>query len=239
MFVRSAGAPAGLTNMTPQLAQALWRAGNISLALFTGSHGDEATQVYATGRDPDSGTRLTALAETGVGVFNSVSQLVPTNSSGAIISRTAPGPIAGVEPYPLEIINTITYDQGDGGYASGGDLAVAMEQNNTLALIGGYFVTYLGLSDAATAIAGGAQPINYNGVAYSPTTVEEGQYTFWGYEHLDYRSNYGTLDANGQAVADQLAGQILGTDAVASSGLLLSSMRVSRPIDGGLVTQNY
>ncbi len=114
-----------------------------------------------------------------------------------------------------------------------------MEQNNTLATIGGYFVSYLGLSDAATAIAGGAQPINWNGVAYSATAVQQGQYTFWGYEHLDYRSNYGSVDSNGKQVADQIAGDILGVDAPASSGLLLSSMQVSRPIDGGLVTQNY
>jgi len=237
-FVRNNGAPATLTNLTPNLAQAMWLNGSLPLALFTGSPSDEGTRVFATGRDADSGTRMTAFAETGVGVFTAVEQYVPTNSSGAIISRTAAGPVAGQKFYPAETINGIFYDVGQGGYSSGGDLAVAMEQT-TGAALGGYYVTYLGLSDANTAISGGAAPIMWNGVAYSPTAVEEGQYTFWGYEHLDYRSNYGTLDANGQAVADQLAGQILGTDAVASSGLLLSSMRVSRPTDGGLVTPNY
>ncbi len=74
MFVRSAGAPAGLTNITPQLAQNLWLNGTNSLALFTGSSSDQGTIVYATGRNADSGTRLTAFAETGVGVFTSVVQ---------------------------------------------------------------------------------------------------------------------------------------------------------------------
>lgn len=70
----------------------------------------------------------------------------------------------------------------------------------------------------------------WNGYAYSATAVREGQYTFWSYEHLNYRSGYAS-----SAIADQLATQIKNTDATVS-GLLLSTMNVGRPVEGGDVT---
>ena len=58
----------GITNMTPQLAQYLFTSGFIPLSQFSGLNADEGNVVIAGGRDPDSGTRLTAVAETGIGV---------------------------------------------------------------------------------------------------------------------------------------------------------------------------
>jgi len=237
-WVRNVGSPATLANITPNLAQALWLNGNLPLALFTGSAADESTQIYAIGRDPDSGTRKTAFAESGIGVFTAVAQYYPTNSSGAIINRANAGPIAGQKLVPTETINGIFVDVGQGGYASGGDLAAAMKASGSQAAIGGYYVTYLGTSDAATAEAGGASEMNWNGVPFSDVAVQEGQYSFWAYEQLDYRSNYGTVDANGKAVADQIALQILYADAVVA-GELLSTMHVSRQIEGGVISNNY
>jgi hypothetical protein len=226
------------------LAQALWKNGSLPLALFTGNTGDENTHVFAIGRDADSGTRLTAFAESGVGVFTEVYQFVPTNANGMITSGNTAA-MTGQQYYPLEVINGITYVAGNGGYSSGGNLAFAMRQNNTLSAIGGYYVTYLGLSDTATALAGNASVMSYNGVTYSQQAVQEGQYTFWGYEHLDYRTDLGNAgtanpNANVKVVADQIANQIKGTAATALiSGLPLGGMKVSRPTDGGLVSNNY
>src|SRR5215831_3477795 len=62
-FLANNGAPGGLTNITTQQARALWGAGTLSLAFFTGNNADENKTVVATGRDPDSGTRLTGMAE--------------------------------------------------------------------------------------------------------------------------------------------------------------------------------
>lgn len=235
-WVASKGAPAGLTNMTPSLAQALWANGQLPLALFTGVHSDETSFVYAIGRDPDSGTRKTAFSESGIGAFNSVYQYYPTNASGAVISRSANGPIVGQELVPVETINGILVDQGNGGYASGGDLAVAMEQ--TTAAINGYYITYLGISDATTAINGGAVELAWNGQRFSDTAVQEGLYTFWAFEQLCYRSNYGTVDANGKTVADLLATQIKTVDATLT-GELMTSMKVTRAVEGGVVTPTY
>jgi hypothetical protein len=80
--------------------------------------------------------------------------------------------------------------------------------------------------------------MTWNGVPYTDVAVREGLYTFWGYEHLDYRSDYGTVDANGKKVADLLAVQIKTVDA-SLAGELLPAMHCSRPTDGGLVTPNY
>jgi len=44
-------------------------------------------------------------------------------------------------------------------------------------------IGYLGRADLA-AIAASASAISYDGVAYSPTTVQNGSYGLWGYEHI-------------------------------------------------------
>lgn len=220
-WVASNGAPGNVTNVTPQLAQNLWQNGSIALSLFTGQSPDEGTKVYATGRDPDSGTRLTAFAESGIGVNAVVAQYKPTISSGAV---------TGYTPYPQQTVNGITFPEGQGGEASGGTLATNMTATTTAST--GYSVTYLSTGDANTAITGGAKELQYNGVTYSLPALQEGLYTFWGYEHLMYRS---TLAGTTKTVADTLANQIKTVDAT----VLLSGMRVTRPTDGGLVTQNF
>ena len=230
-WVASIGAPAGLANINPQQAQALFGNGDLALALFTGLSSDRTTlippnndvaRVFATGRDPDSGTRLTTFAESGVGVNSQVVQYEPTISGSAV---------TGHAPWHPITVNGIPVPLGNGGYSSGGTLATTMTKT-TLAGIGGYYVSYLSTSDAATAIAGGAKELTYNGIPFSLTAVQEGQYTFWGYEHLMYRSTYTGV---GKTVADILAQRILNFD----SPVLLSAMKVSRPTDGGLVTPNY
>jgi len=244
MWCRNNGAPAGLTNVTPQLARALYRRGTLPLALFTGNNADESKLVYAVGRDADSGTRLTAFAESGVGTLTTVAQYAFTNANGQINggNNGTGSPITSWGFYPPETINGIFYDTGNGGYPSGGDVAAVMFFQSPVAL-NGYMVAYLGYGDATNAIFHGASPLMYNGVPYpfaDNVAIYEGQYTFWGYEHLDYRSNLGTVNAVAKAVCDQIAAQIKGTPATASaSGLSLTSMRSSRQSDGGTITATY
>ena len=222
-FVACNGAPAGLTNITPQQAQVLWGNGTAALALFTGANADELTTVYALGRDPDSGTRLTAFAETGVGVNSYVQQYQPVGS-----------PVTGYSLVAPQTVNGVSVGSGQGGYSSGGTLATAMTAlaNATV----GYSITYVSVGDAATAMAGGAKQLSYNGVTLESaapyTSLLEGKYTFWGYEHLMYKS---TLDTTKKGVATKLATQIHDTDATVKLG----DMQVSRPTDGGLITPVY
>jgi len=242
-WVRNNGSVSTLANMTPQLAISLYTGtGRLPLALFNGNNSDEGTNVFALGRNADSGTRLTAFAETGVGVLNNVHQYYPLNGA-TIIKSGGTLIVTGQELVPQnDIVNGITYPAGDSGYNSGGDLAAAMKSTGSFAAVGGYYVTYLGLPDAYTAENGGATDMTYNGVAYSPAAVEEGQYTFWGYEHLDYLSTYG---GNGKTVADALAAKILNQDAAVipsgsvAPGILLGSMNVQRFTDGGPISNLY
>ena len=128
-WVASKGAPTGLANITPQLAQALWGNGTLPLALFTSSAADEGTLVYATGRDPDSGTRATAFAESGIGVYEVRPGIIETDMTRALpeAQRTA---LAGQIPLGRlgsvdDIAQAVAYLASDGaGYVTGVTLHV-------------------------------------------------------------------------------------------------------------------
>jgi hypothetical protein len=236
-FVKNIGGPAGLTNMTPLLAQALWANGSLPLSMWTGNTNDATNIVFATGRDPDSGSRKITFLETGVQNFvtgvtpTTVLQYQPTNASG-VVNRANPTAITGQQPWPVDTVDGVTFAKGDAGYSSGGDLAQAMKTTSTPQI---NYVTYLGLADSTTAITGGATALTWNGVGYSDAAIQNGQYTFWGFEQLGYLPTYGTTDANGKLVADSLAQEIITVDA-ALAGELLSTMNVTRTQEGGPVT---
>ena len=119
----------------------------------------------------------------------------------------------------------------------------------------GWVVGYLGRSDAQRAtktsviatntahrmkwnglsIANG--PISSAGVpaSYNDNLITEGIYQLWEYENLAYRSSYGTTSPNGKAVADAIANRLITVDA-APAGLLLSTMNVSKAVEGGVIT---
>jgi hypothetical protein len=234
-FVKNIGAPASLTNMTPLLAQALWANGSLPLSMWTGNTNDATNIVYATGRDPDSGTRKVTFLETGIQSFlngvtpTTVLQYEPTNASGQV-NRNNTGAITGQKPWPVDTVDGIQFPLGDAGYSSGGDLAQAMKTSSAF-----IYVTYLGLADSTTAITGGATALTWNGIAYSDAAIQNGQYTFWAYEQMGYLPTYASTSANGKAVADSLAQEIINVDA-ALAGELLSSMNVTRSQEGGPVT---
>jgi hypothetical protein len=243
-WVVSKTPPTGLTNITEQNARYLYSNGQMPLALFTGNNADEGFIVNACGRDPDSGTRLTFMAETHRGAQASVTQYAPCSvvenpcASGHIIT-TGGGAITAYGVWPASTVNGLSYPIGDGGYSSGGTLATAMTNTSPA---GNIAIAYLGTNDANnTAIPGGAVELTYNGnllggnsgTDYNTVTaLTEGKYTVWGYEHLYYPS--GTTGVV-KTSADAIAGQLLSTDAVVRIG----SMQVGRQTDGGTVTANY
>lgn len=229
-FVASPSTPAGLTNITAQNARDLFANGKMALSLFTGAVADETFTVYAAGRDIDSGVRIIAFAETGLGALSVVKQYEPLK--GGVRATTAGGAL-DAPPYVLEpaaTIDGISEPIGDGGYSSGGDLANGISNTTSSSTS---FVTYLALSDATTAVTNGSHALSYNGTPYSITAVQEGRYSFWGYEHLYYRD---TITTTLKAVADKLALQLFNTDAPAPH---YNDMRVSRATDGGVITQNF
>ena len=216
----------GISNVTPQLAQALYGGtGKLSVSLFTGNAADSTSFVYGIGRNPDSGTRLTAFAETGVGLFSTVQQWSPTVSSGNVTALAL---------WPAETVNGIPFTVGNSGYSSGGNLRTAL-QATTGSVSGGIgstaLIGYLSNADARSAINGGTiKELSYNGVTYGGNTnlIKEGQYTFWSYEWLMFLQS---LSGDKLTVATSLRNQ-----AKTDAPIKLTDMHVSRQTDGGVVT---
>jgi hypothetical protein len=240
-WTASANFPA--TNMTPQIAQYLYtNVGVAPLSLWTGNASDASKVVYGGGRDPDSGTRGTAFSESGIGIFTGVQQWQPINISAGVIGD--------IKLYDPQLINGITYPQGDGGESSGSSLRAFL--NNTLSATAAgeyngattaYLMAYLGVSDSNSAIAGSpaAVGLTYNGAAFSQTAVENGSYTFWGYEHQMYVGSLDGVNTSGGKLffANGIKNGLLGeTDVQLSPNCKLSNMQVSRSADGGNVSPN-
>jgi hypothetical protein len=214
--------------MTQMGAKLLLANGEEPLSVFTGNPSDSGTDVVLVGRNNDSGTRLDTEAEAqsntgsfGYG-FGTELQEQPVLTSGLVTSTAAVGNL---------------------GYSSGGNVQVALDDvqatgmnepvdaNNENPFI---FVGYLGQSDETNAIAGTARALSYDGVTESTGAVENGQYTFWAYEHLYYNSSALT-SAAGQAFLTNVGNDLRTTTDVQQSGIPLQSMNVERSIEGGTI----
>lgn len=208
---------AGLTNITPLQARALLSIGYLPLSFFTGNASDASVTVYATGRDNGSGTRITALADIGYGVNTTVSQAQVVLTGSNITGLT-------------DFLNAQGQPDPNYGYTSGGTLAGVLNKPSTGEVADVIVLGYLGLSDAVTALSGATpgKELTYNGAAYSPAAVENGEYSFWSYSHLYYKN---TLSGISKTYADAL-GVSLRTNP-GSAGLGSTLMTVKRSTDGG------
>jgi hypothetical protein len=251
-----------VNNITSNQIKLLLSSG-LPLSLLTGANTDAGVTMYPIGRDEDSGTRLDAFAESGFGVFSSPVQYKPgiggsiTNnvpSSETYPSTPNSNTITGIMPYPANSVDGLSFPVGHSGESSGGNLAKVIYTPvdlNARDQFGGKFaiITYLGAADAQSAVVSGSNAIilNYNGVSgqLSPTSgsdpipstatnIINGSYTFWSYEHLDYLP---TLSGPAKTVANQLVNQITNVEAH-YSGVSLSSMNVSRSVEGGVINHN-
>jgi hypothetical protein len=151
-------------------------------------------QVAITGRNLSSGTRVNALLTSQYGVTTTVDQWayeVNYNTPGLLAAGTSyasPGALT-------EIFN-------DGFNTSGG----AAAQLNFDGSGSGYvLIEPLAVPDAANAHSsppaggGAATYLSYNGVYESDSAVENGSYTFWGYEHI-----FGTVGQSPTSTAGQV-----------------------------------
>lgn len=219
-FYASADAPATVANMTELQAQQLWGTGYIPLAMFSGLAADQGKYAYATGRDPESGTRITSMAEVGYGVFNAVQQYRPTVVSGSVTA---------VELWPAGV-----YAEGNGGYSSGSSVKTAIGAN---AFSNGFgLISYLGSSDWNPT---GNKELSYNGNSYTANNVKEGKYTFWGYLHQ--MGQPGVVGAAAPTSVTKTFYNSLLTSVQSDTTWLVKTtdMQVSRTSDGGLVTPSY
>jgi hypothetical protein len=151
-------------------------------ALFTGNSAD-TDWVYVAGRDNQSGTRANCLLDLGFSVSTAVAQTIIGGSDGA--------PTLGA--------------LGNGGQSSGGTLANTMKFHGSLSTAdtinvgnpGWMAIAYLGAADAGAAEAGGAVELTLDGVAESDAAIQEGQYSYFGYEVCALSSCHTTSDTAG------------------------------------------
>lgn len=111
-WVASKGSPAVVTNVTPQVAQVLLQAGLVPLSMFSGTTvnaTDTLSFVVATGRDPFSGARSVAQAETGIGALLGAFHYLPRTTYQVATASMVYGGI-GYTSVPSVIIYA------DGGY---------------------------------------------------------------------------------------------------------------------------
>ncbi len=200
-----------LTNASPLALQNLLANGIVPLSVFTGNNADEAYDVVLVGRNNDSGTRLDAEAETGYGFSQSETQYQPVGN-------------------PVSSLTSV----GNNGYASGGNVATALNTPISASATdanGKPFVLlgYVGINDN-NSVNSGNNKLAYTGVAYSQPAIREGQYTFWSYEHLLTRTTLSGVKLN----AVQLYGTTLVNTDANLSGVTLSTMNVLRTIEGGV-----
>jgi hypothetical protein len=88
-LVASKGAPVGL-NLTPQLAQQLFKNGVLRLSQITGNNADYVKRVYPLSRGIDSGIRTLWAAGNGVGTST------PIKTYQATVTNTTNKPVVGI-----------------------------------------------------------------------------------------------------------------------------------------------
>lgn len=184
VFTMMANEGSAITNVTSQQYRALLSAGYQPLSMFTG--GTESTYVFAVGRNDGSGTRTTALAESGYGITNAVNQYIALATSGNSITTLQRVPAGGVNTLNSQAATgqsaanaSTVWGQdvaGNGGYNSGGSVSTAMgltgasvqvlDETGVQSFSADHIdlVTWLGIADAGTAKTAGAVVCGYNGV---------------------------------------------------------------------------
>ncbi len=212
IFVSHSNSP--LTNITPKAMQMIYQQDNATVGnLVDGSTSTDL--VYGCGRNSDSGTRVTTLAETGYGYTNAVNQYTATvDGSGNVTG-------AG-----------FVYT-GNSGFSSGGSLAKTLRGTSSSGF--GWGVAYIGVGDKQ----GTNTVLKYNGIAYSTANIQNGSYTLWGYEHCFVAAQVRDATSGTDLVRKTwLASMVtaLTTDPSASGGIPNNAaMLVKRSGDGAPV----
>jgi hypothetical protein len=221
--------------------------GFIQLSALTGSNSNINDFVYVLGRDRSSGTRLTALAESGIGA--------QANQHARKFTSTN-----NLSPWGTGLYGNINHTTvGDGGESSGSTIAAQM--TNTLAnndsITGGvmrldetdpenptevavsgnaYMVGYCGTADALAQVSKGVVILTYNGVECTQDNIITGKYPFWSYQHMLINNKFGA-NSEQKKFFDLLSTSIkTKSSAEAFPNVALGDMKVQRTADGGLIT---
>jgi len=222
-----------MTNVTIPQINVLLSQGYQQAAFFTGIASQVNNNVYLIGRNKGSGTRANELADSGYGTTRTVQQF----SIGGGVSTAADGSL------------TLAYEANN-GYESGGGVATALGINGSCSQTDPFFPTnsgwfaigMLGISDA---LAHGLTTNNWltaDGVFETDGAIEEGQYAFWGHEHVfgkhnisGYQDTVGGKLFTGVQTALGTSGSVPGAH---SPGIALQYMHCDKSSDVAFPTRN-
>jgi hypothetical protein len=217
-WVEGNGGSASFTNISQQAARGLLTNGFLPQSYLTGgsTSADTANYFYCVGRNEDSGTRIGALMEPQFGVTASPKQYALAGTTANLF------PVTALNTEPNIVWNTV----GHSGYSGGSNVATDLDiTGGSISFTNGkapensgssYFIGYVGVTDALAAVTGGAKALSYGGVPYSIAAVQNGQYTFWCYEHSYHLSS---LSGTALTTVNAIADGIYNTDAdVAGDG---------------------
>jgi hypothetical protein len=188
---------------------------------------------------------------TAYGITKDVLQYQPLYNGATSPANPPPTPsgtITGAALWPATPpVDSINSPTGDSGYNSGSLVGAAIAQTSSYT---NWFIAYVGLNDGLTALGNTKNfVLKFNGGSLTETGgvwnvsgVENGSYTFWGYEHFLYKS----LSTQSLAVAKLIQNDILNTTA-SVSGVPISSMtftgtRTAAPFSPGAllrISPNY
>jgi hypothetical protein len=203
-----------VSNVTMQQMQVMLANGFMPLSYFTGKTNDDASSIYMVGRNNDSGTRLTAIADD---FFTGSPQLYQpdTNCNWVLSSGFSSG--SGV-------VGALTAGCGSAiGYVGLSDAETGATNGCTILTYNGYYP--------------------FNNTNYTPgqqvsttpdfTPVYKGLYSYWSYEHLFELSGSvgGNVDTFRTALISAVDTDIATLTPV--TAIRLNAMKVSRPSDGG------
>jgi hypothetical protein len=235
-FDANSNALGALTNITQrQLAYLYGSDGVLPVGFLTGgSNPDDANPAYVVGRYSLSGTRAVTektMYSSALNVnyyWNTHSNSPSTGTSAWAFGENPSYETNGVPSYALDNSGLVS------GFLNGGDL------KTNLAIFPDA-LGYLGIADVAS-----NTKLAYEGITESQSTVENGQYPIWSYEHAYYKTTgNGGPSGNPLAILTSLLGAIESDAYQTNTGLLyftsgfvpLSAMNCSRTVDGGPITQ--
>jgi len=213
-FISHPNAP--FTNVNAQQMKLVYQQGYAFLNNFVPG-GSTTAPVYGCGRNADSGTRITVLAETGYGYTNTVSQYTATVTSTATTSFTQ-----NANP--------------NSGASSGSTMAKTLIRDSSDSV--GWGIGYCGVAD----IQGANDVLTFNGVPYSTDNVKNGTYTLWGYEHLFVAAAVRDSTAGENFTRKtwiNLMKAALIANPTASLGVPLADMKVFRAGDGAAISNDF
>lgn len=187
-------------------------------ASFYTSQVADTDPVYLVGRNLGSGTRVNTLCELNQPFTLTVKQYVVNNAASYVGGVLTFG--ANVTINSTSTGNNLTLNHlvsvGNDGFDAGSGVAKTLGCN-----IGGTALVtlgYVGMSDAATAAGLGAKYLQLDGNLESNTSVIEGDYAFWGHEHL-----YGAPGQAATSLGGEFATILAGTQATTSPNLVFSA----------------